>query len=1329
MSKLSVFAEKLTEAGWLAAIVLAPLFFNVYSSRVFEPDKISLVRSIALVMAVAWLVRWLDQWRLTTRAERLAAPRFPQNLRLTVATWSRENPLVLVTLLLVLAYLISTLASVSPSVSLLGSYQRLEGTYTTFSYILIFFLAANLIRSQAQIDRVINTAIAVGFPVAFYGVIQHYFLDPLPWGGDTTTRVASNMGNSIFVGAFLIMVTPLALARLVEHARRASGEWPAGLPRALIAVAAATSVAVVGVAWALSFDLGAKKIIDAGWTGALTPEMLRSAVNDFHLALLITVLVVVAWALLALYRPRSPMQENRVGTYLLIGVYAVVLAVQFACLLFSQSRGPLLGLLVGLFVFGVLYAISRRARLFALASVTLAAFGILFLIAFNTVDAAPLTNLRNSPYLGRLGRVFDTNDGTTQVRILIWEGSLQLVLPHTPLWSPTTGDDVLNPIRPLIGYGPESMYIAYNRFYPPDLGHIESRNASPDRSHNETFDVLVTTGLVGFVIYIALFLSIFYYALKWLGFISGPRQRNLFIGLWLAGALGFALLFGLTLGWNFVGVAVPAGMITGFLVYVSGFALLRGRTAVLTDPARALWITALLAAIVAHFVEINFGIAIVASNTYFWTLTALLIAVGTGRVAELKGATPEAVPAIESSPVAALARPRTDSTGRTRKRVRREGAEPGPRAAGRIPAEAVSVPVAPSFLVGLMLATMAYTFVTTQMLTVAASAAGPLNVVTSALTLRQTTAGNQPSPVMVWLFLATLAIAAIIFLAEWGRTVRIRKSDWLAASALFIILALAILTSFLLYHTLLLTSDSTRLAQAILATIEMFTFFVLIMLIVTGAALLFDLKLPEAWVAREWNWAAAPLLALVAFFLIGATNINVVQGDIRYKQAQSFEGSGQWDNAIALYTTALQRQPTQDYYLLFLGRAYLESSRSLTDPTQRELRLQEAERVLLEARAINPLNTDHSANLGRLHRAWAGMTSDPAAAEQHFQKSIDYYGQAIRLSPNTAYLYNEMAEVLLTHGDRAQALDKLQTSLSLDQHYVQTRLYLGEYYRTGGDLPNAAEQYLAALLLDPNALSSADGFPLQEPLDVLAKSDRATEALGIWSAALVRDPASIGVRLARGDLYRRMGQTDQARQELEQAVRLAPKNLLALTMLANFYSENGEIDKAIAQVQAALAVIPADRPADQSRYQNFLGGLQQLRDALAAVAKNPNDLEARRKVARLWYDRGQPDRAAAEYQRILALKADSYDDRRALALIEVQLNQLDRAASDLDLALRLAPDKDKDFFTRLQAVVDLARRGDKAAALPLAQDLLKQVGSDVPAANALNALIAELQKK
>ena len=53
-SKFDHWCEGVIEAGWLAVLILAPMFFNVFSSRVFEPDKGSLVRSVGLVMIIAW---------------------------------------------------------------------------------------------------------------------------------------------------------------------------------------------------------------------------------------------------------------------------------------------------------------------------------------------------------------------------------------------------------------------------------------------------------------------------------------------------------------------------------------------------------------------------------------------------------------------------------------------------------------------------------------------------------------------------------------------------------------------------------------------------------------------------------------------------------------------------------------------------------------------------------------------------------------------------------------------------------------------------------------------------------------------------------------------------------------------------------------------------------------------------------------------------------------------------------------------------------------------------------------------------------------------------
>ena len=81
-----------------------------------------------------------------------------------------------------------------------------------------------------------------------------------------------------------------------------------------------------------------------------------------------------------------------------------------------------------------------------------------------------------------MGTALDLESQTARVRTLIWEGAVELIGPHEPLGYPATGGqgdvtatepDRLNPLRPLIGYGPEAMWMAFNPFYPPDLAHYE----------------------------------------------------------------------------------------------------------------------------------------------------------------------------------------------------------------------------------------------------------------------------------------------------------------------------------------------------------------------------------------------------------------------------------------------------------------------------------------------------------------------------------------------------------------------------------------------------------------------------------------------------------------------------------------------------------------------------------------------------------------------------------------------------------------------------------------------------------------------------------------
>lgn len=1353
MSKLSLFCDKVIEACWLAAIILAPLFFDVYSSRVFEPDKISLVRSLALIMLAAWLTMQAEK----TRAGRgwgehgQAGPSLPDRVRAIGVSWSNRNPLTFPTLLLIAIYLLSTVASLSPSVSFLGSYQRLQGLYTTLSYVVIFFLAASSIRSKAQTDRAISVALVVSFPIAFYGIIQHYFLDPLPWGGDVTSRVASNMGNAIFVGAYLIMVIPLALARLIEHARRAAerpvgrmsdvgrgGGAPAKGVQAqgpdrqsrrgwiLLYASIILSYALVVSTWFLSFELGAKKLIDAGFGGTLTPEMLNASASNFSFALGVSFLVVIIWwgAALALRRIAA--------TFLLIGVYTVLLAIQSVTVLFTQSRGPLLGILGALFTFAVVYSLVRGARRVALGAMASALALLAFLVMFNLAEAAPFAALRDLPYIGRLGRVFDTEGGTGEVRVLIWEGALKLALPHPALQWPTGEYDVLNPIRPLIGYGPETMYVAYNEFYPPDLAHLESRNATPDRSHNETFDALVTTGMLGFIAENLIFLSIFYYALKSLGFVQTTRQRNVFIALWYLVGVAAAVIFGAVMGWQFIGVALPAGMILGFFIYLVGFALLRRDPQPQSlDAARSLLLVTFLAIIVGHFIEIHFGIAIVSTRTYFWFVAAMLVVAGTGQTGEL------IQPAVAASaPVEAETEPtsRPSGAGRVPRRAERQAASSsrrgratrasrpqegksasttrGPRSSGR-PNEISTAPlIAFAFVTGLILATMGFDYITINSV---GNGAPPIDTVITALTSKATTAGPLHSYAMLWLFAGTLMIALAIALAEWGRTVTLQPSEWALAGALFFALSAAVFSTFIFFHVYLIATPGPGAFDAVLAAFTLFMVFVLVLVAVIAITLLFDYRLPDPFTARATSWIVAPVLIAIALFFTLVPNVSVsaasvVQSDIIYKDALGQANGSTLAQSIQSFQQALERQPDQDYYLLFLGRSYLEYAKTLQDAGQREQALGHAEQALLRARDINPLQTDHTANLARLQEAWATMEGDVSARTGHYEKSLDYYSVAVRMSPNTVHLHDQ---------------------------YAQAELEYAAFLKTQNQVEKAAEATLVARDQLAISLDKDPTFCYTYAVRAQSQNDWATEARDAMDAlkyapvcgeAFDQEGRAGGLQalMEAGDRAAAAGASAQYESLLEAEGATNPSVEL-YTALANAYSTGGAIQQALAATDKAISLIPANDTTTRKKYADFRSGLVAVQQAISAANNNLNDPEAHRALAKVWLARGQPQFAVDEYQLVVNLAPTDYDAHRMLTLLLVQRDDLVAASTSITPTMTLAPDKDRPFWNQLAIALGEALKGQNDSALAAVQNLIKSVDpQDTVALQALKALSTKL---
>ena len=1342
-TKLSLFCDKVIEAGWLAALVVVPLFFNIHSNRVFEPDKLSLLRSIALVMSAAWLVRVAEGWRVREAGngeDRSPAGKAPWWRRIV------DTPLALPTLLLVLVYLTSTIFSVTPAVSLLGSYQRLQGTYTTLSYIVIFFLMLQGLRTRRQLDRVITTAIIVSFPIALYGLVQHFGLDPLPWGGDVTRRVASNMGNAIFVAAYLIMVVPLTLSRLLENWRKTGDGFDTrdgllgGLAFVLLAAALLTGMLLKvgeGMLWLRWAALLVGILLQVP-IYLLSPAERRSTVLAISLPLTFGFLVAFSWILELFFPPAMPNYfwlgllavglfmmamvafayylRKPVARLLLLTAYFVIVITQLVCIFYTQSRGPLLGLLAGLFFFFALLGLLKRRAALTWAMYGLAAGIVAFLVIFNTVDSPIIEKLRKTPYVGRLGKVLQTEEGTGKVRVLIWEGAVEMIGWHPPLEIPgeEDGPDAYNALRPIIGYGPESMYVAYNRFYPPDLAHFEKRNASPDRSHNETFDALVTTGWVGLVVYLLLFGSAFYYGLKWLGFVRERWLGWTFAGLWAGGAvLGMVGVWAWR-GPAYIGVGIPLGAVAGVGLYL--FVELVLATA---RPERRLssstslqWVMlALLSAVAAHFVEIQFGIAIAATRTYFWAFAATMVVVGSRLMqqAEALETVPSRHPAQEHEGSSAEQPARRAPRRRRRRGTSTPIAAPG---AGIADQNWLSSLLVLSVIGLLIFSTMMFNAVTPP-----SEEAGLLETVWLSLTQRD----GAFSPVMLALFLTTWAMVAVAGLSEL--VTQEKDNDraaekWLTALGIFALITLGGAALFALMHAVRLkpvTITADNYSNPLSNTITFY--YVNVFTLVMGLALVLTFLSDESRRTAAWRWGgrladvAVIGLALILPVLLGlainASNISIVRADIVYKEGLSSERVGQWDGAIYLYDHALGLAPNEDFYHLFLGRAYMEKAKR-SPGDQRDLWLQQSEQVLLDARDIAPLNTDHSRNLSKLYLSW-GSAKSGEEAQKLFEQALAYSSDAVSLSPNTADVRNERAQVYLAMGDYQKAEETYQQSLALDDEYVQTHLALGQLYVQGEEWQKAVQAFERAIELRPKSgeAYSLLGYAYSRSADL-------EKALDAYRTAAELRPQNYIDHKNLAILYNQLGRTDEAIQEAAQALALAPED------------EKGPLETFLAQLGAGQPTTVS--PADAGQVQELLAaGRTELEaqnwGAAEVIYQQVLDLDAGSAVAHsalayVYARQGRLEEAIAENLAVLSLLPDDYNSYKNLAILYQQTGNIDKAIENAQGALDLAPEEDKEILRTYIDQLEESKGEAAPAATPVAAATSnpEQRASDLPPA-------------
>lgn len=612
------WADRVIEAGWLLALVFTPYFFSLLTARHFEPDKAMALRSIVLVMLAASAIKTVERmtvlherpnWRAWWRAP-LAIPALLFAAVFVVATifsvqpdtswWGSyqrgQGTYTNLSYIALFALIVGNLRTrdqlerLLTTITLTGVSVAVYGVIQHFGLDPLPWKGDVIARVSSTMGNSIFVAayLILVVPIVLYRLalaIRNFRIAPRRDAASDWTWIGFT--SLLLIGQQALL---LGILKFMGAVRPANGDfrywWVFPVALALITgtfalLSAANTMQInkklttpllIGFsAWLLMLLL-----VFAATSSTQTVDSATPVLRDWWLWLLLGVAGIIGFLVASFFLPRRAEAITRIFAAGQIVGNAIALVLILAAIFFSQSRGPWIGGMIGLGLFALFLLLrliwtGQQQQWRSLGRLRIALWSTIglgvvlggLLLTFNLSSAPVFERLRNVPYVGRLGRLLETEDGTGRVRTLIWFGDDK--------GGGTVGLLRSNLARTLtFGNGPETMFTVYNPFYPPELARYEARGASPDRAHQAWLDELVTKGAFGLLSYFFLFGSAIYLAIRQI-----RRSNNfeyqalaiaalaLIVGHFVEVLVGIPIVSTLTMLWTGFAILVVAGLLEG----------------------------------------------------------------------------------------------------------------------------------------------------------------------------------------------------------------------------------------------------------------------------------------------------------------------------------------------------------------------------------------------------------------------------------------------------------------------------------------------------------------------------------------------------------------------------------------------------------------------------------------------------------------------------------------------------------------------------------------------------------------------------------------------
>jgi len=297
---------------------------------------------------------------------------------------------------------------------------------------------------------------------------------------------------------------------------------------------------------------------------------------------------------------------------------------------------------------------------------------------------------------------------------------------------------------------------------------------------------------------------------------------------------------------------------------------------------------------------------------------------------------------------------------------------------------------------------------------------------------------------------------------------------------------------------------------------------------------------------------------------------------------------------------------------------------------------------------------------------------------EYATRAIEEYKLALNADPKSQFLNNGLAELYFKTGRAKDAIAATQELIRKDPNNLDAHKLLGRIYL--------------------RSLSDSQSGPPPEQVLKLAIAE--------YVRIVALEPDSTENRLLLGRLYTVAHDTPHAEEQFKAAQQIDPDSEEVVLSLAQHYSENNELQRAVDLLQS----LPEDDQTTKTEY--VLGAsyeqLKDMKKAIAAYRKSvelePENLDAERALAQALLSEGQLPEALAAFKEVAAGNPQDAVAHLRIAEIERREGKYEEALTTLKKAKALVPDSLEISFN--EALID-----DSLAHYDEAQQILETLVS------------------